>query len=204
MLGQLGTYGDEATIQEARARFDRFLERPESLPPDLRGMVIALTAQAGDGDTFDTLLQLEDAADLQEEKMRLLRALTRFQRGDLLQKTLDLTLSSRVRTQDTVSLVIGVAVNRIGGDMAWEFIKNNWDEFNRRYGAGGFAIMHLVSIIGRFTTLEHADDVEAFFAEHPAPGAQRTIQQALERIRINARWLEVRGAEAGEWLSARS
>ena len=33
MLGQLGTYGDEATIQEARARFDRFLERPESLPP---------------------------------------------------------------------------------------------------------------------------------------------------------------------------
>ena len=204
ILGQLGAYGDEATIQEARARFDRFLERPESLSPDLRGMVISLTAQAGDGDTFDTLLQLEDAADLQEEKMRLLRALTRFQRGDLLQKTLGLTLSSRVRTQDTVSLVIGVAVNRIGGDMAWEFIKNNWDEFNRRYGAGGFAIMHLVSIIGRFTTLEHAADVEAFFAEHPAPGAQRTIQQALERIRINARWLEVRGAEAGEWLSARS
>ena len=204
MLGQLGAYGDEATIQEARARFDRFLERPESLSPDLRGMVIALTAQAGDGDTFDTLLQLEDAADLQEEKMRLLRALTRFQRGDLLQKTLELTLSPRVRTQDSVSLVIGVAVNRIGGDMAWEFIKNNWDEFNRRYGAGGFAIMHLVSIIGQFTTLEHADDVEAFFAEHPAPGAQRTIQQSLERIRINARWLEVRGAEAGEWLSARS
>ena len=204
ILGQLGAYGDEATIQEARARFDRFLERPESLSPDLRGMVISLTAQAGDGDTFDTLLQLEDAADLQEEKMRLLRALTRFQRGDLLRKTLDLTLSSRVRTQDTVSLVIGVAVNRIGGDMAWEFIKNNWDEFNRRYGAGGFAIMHLVSIIGRFTTLEHAADVEAFFAEHPAPGAQRTIQQSLERIRINARWLEVRGAEAGEWLSARS
>ena len=204
ILGQLGAYGDEATIQEARARFDRFLERPESLPPDLRGMVISLTAQAGDGDTFDTLLQLEDAADLQEEKMRLLRALTRFQREDLLQKTLELTLSPRVRTQDTVSLVIGVAVNRIGGDMAWEFIKNNWDEFNRRYGAGGFAIMHLVSIIGRFTTLEHAADVEAFFAEHPAPGAQRTIQQSLERIRINARWLEVRGAEAGEWLSARS
>ena len=204
ILGQLGAYGDEATIQEARARFDRFLERPESLSPDLRGMVISLTAQAGDGDTFDTLLQLEDAADLQEEKMRLLRALTRFQREDLLQKTLDITLSPRVRTQDTVSLVIGVAVNRIGGDMAWEFIKNNWDEFNRRYGAGGFAIMHLVSIIGRFTTLEHAADVEAFFAEHPAPGAQRTIQQSLERIRINARWLEVRGAEAGEWLSARS
>ena len=203
ILGQLGAYGDEATIQEARARFDRFLERPESLAPDLRGTVFSLTAQAGDEDTFDTLLQLEDAADLQEEKMRFMRALTRFQREDLLQKTLNLTLSPRVRTQDTVSLVIGVAVNRIGGDLAWEFIKSNWDEFNRRYGAGGFAIMHLVSIIGRFTTLEHAADVEAFFAEHPAPGAQRTIQQSLERIRINAKWLEVRGAEAGEWLSTR-
>ncbi len=203
LLGNLGMYGDEATIHEARTRFDRFLEHPESLLPDLRGTVLALTAQAGDEDTFDTLLQLEDAAELQEEKMRLLRALTRFQREDLLQKTLELTLSPRVRSQDTVSLVIGVAVNRQGGDLAWQFIKDNWDEFNRRYGAGGFAIMHLVSIIGRFTTLEHAADVEEFFAEHPAPGAQRTIQQSLERIRINARWLEVRGAEAGEWLTAR-
>ncbi len=203
LLGNLGMYGDEGTIQEARTRFDRFLERPDSLSPDLRGTVFALTAQAGDEDTFDTLLQLEDAADLQEEKMRFLRALTRFERKDLLQRMLELTLSPRVRSQDTVSLVIGVAVNRHGGDLAWEFIKENWDEFNRRYGAGGFAIMHLVSIIGRFTTLEHAADVESFFAEHPAPGAQRTIQQSLERIRINARWLEVRGAEAGEWLTAR-
>ncbi len=203
LLGNLGMYGDGATIQEARSRFDRFLEQPESLSPDLRGTVFALTAQAGDEHTFETLLQLEDAADLQEEKMRFLRALTRFKRADLLQKTLELTLSPRVRSQDSVSLVIGVAMNRHGGDLAWEFVKDNWDEFNRRYGAGGFAIMHLVSIIGRFTTLEHAADVEAFFADHPAPGAQRTIQQSLERIRINARWLEVRGAEAGEWLSAR-
>ena len=203
LLGSLGAYGDEATIQEARGRFDHFLERPESLSPDLRGTVFGLTAQAGDEDTFDTLLQLEDAADLQEEKMRFMRALTRFQREDLLRKTLELTLSPRVRSQDTVSLVIGVAMNRQGGDLAWEFIKENWDEFNRRYGAGGFAIMHLVSIVGRFTTLAHAADVEEFFAAHPAPGAQRTIQQSLERIRINARWLEVRGAEAGEWLSAR-
>ena len=203
LLGNLGAYGDEATIREAQSRFDRFLERPESLPPDLRGTVFSLTAQAGDSDTFDTFLQLEEATDLQEEKIRRLRALTRFEQKDLLQKTLELTLSPRVRSQDTVSLVIGVSMNRHGGDLAWEFIKDNWDEFNRRYGAGGFAIMHLVSIVGRFTTLEHAADVEDFFDEHPAPGAQRTIQQSLERIRINARWLEVRGAEAGEWLTAR-
>ena len=204
VLGNLGAYGDAATIREAQGRFDRFLEDPDSLRPDLRSTVFALTAQAGDEHTFETLLQLEAATDLQEEKIRRLRALTRFEQKDLLQRTLDLTLSPRVRTQDTVSMVIGVAANRHGGDLAWEFIKDNWDEFNRRYGAGGFAIMHLVSIIGRFTTLEHAADVEEFFAEHPAPGAQRTIQQSLERIRINARWLEVQGAEVGEWLGARN
>ena len=74
--------------------------------------------------------------------------------------------------------------------MAWEFIKENWKEFDRRYGEGGFGLMGLVSTTGAFTTREKLEDVETFFAEHPTPAAERTIRQSLERIRLNIAWLD--------------
>ena len=60
--------------------------------------------------------------------------------------------------------------------------------------------MRLVGITGAFTTLDRADEVEAFFKNNPAPSAQRTIQQALERIRLNARWLELNREGLKEWF----
>ena len=43
--------------------------------------------------------------------------------------------------------------------------------------------------------------VEAFFKEHEAPGAERAIQQALEVIRSNANWLGRDRAVVEQWLN---
>ena len=40
-----------------------------------------------------------------------------------------------------------------------------------------------------FTTAEMSEDVERFFTDHPAPAAERSIRQSLERIQINIAWL---------------
>ena len=203
VLGQAGAYGDPETLEEANARFIRFREDQTSLHPDLRGIVFGLVAQEGDRATYDTLWDLEKGATLHEEKMRLLGALTRFRLPELLQETLDRSLTDDVRVQDTVLVVNAVASNRHGRDMAWEFVKANWAEFNRRYGRGGFAIMNLVAITGAFTTEERAQDVDEFFKTHPASSANRTIQQSLERIRLNVKWLERNRQELAGWFSAK-
>ena len=44
-------------------------------------------------------------------------------------------------------------------------------------------------------------EVENFFASNPAPSAARTIQQCLERIKLNATLLDNNRGEIGEWLS---
>ena len=116
---------------------------------------------------------------------------------------LERSLSSEVRSQDTVLVVVALAGNRHGKELAWEFIKENWEEFDRRYGRGGFAIMRLASAAGGFTTQERYQDVEEFFESHPAPSAERTIRQSLERIRLNVSWLERNQGGVGEWLAAR-
>ena len=63
--------------------------------------------------------------------------------------------------------------------------------------------MRLVGIASAFTSLEMHDDVERFFADNPAPGAARTsgvISQALERIRLNAAWLDRNRDELANWF----
>ena len=61
--------------------------------------------------------------------------------------------------------------------------------------------MRLVSITEDFTTLERADEVEAFFEANPVAGAQRTVQQSLENIRLNARWLDLNADPIADWLN---
>ena len=203
VLSQKGGYGDEALISEAKARFAAFLDDPGSLHPDLRGPVLSMVAQEGNRDAYETFWELERKAELHEEKMRFLGALTRFRDPALLQETLIRSLMpERVRSQDTVLIVASLAANRLGRDLAWEFLKENWAEFDRRYGKGGFAITRIVAVAGAFTTQERHDDVRRFFESHPAPSAARTIKQSLERIQLNIHWLERNAKELANWFQA--
>ena len=140
---------------------------------------MAWRAQEGGRATYDALWDLERQATLQEEKLRLLGALARPSQKELLEETLERSLSADVRLQDTVLVVDAVAANRYGRNLAWEFVKDNWEEFDRRYSKGGFMIMRLVSITEAFATEERAQEVEEFFRSHPTPAARRTIQQSL-------------------------
>jgi len=200
VLGQSGTYNDPETLAQATDLFQRYLSDPDAVHPDLRGVVFSLAAQAGDRATYDQLWELEERASLQEEKIRLLLAMSRFQDVNLLNDTLERSLSSRVRSQDTITVVAGVAANPAGREPAWEFVKSNWAEFDRRYGGGGFGLMRLVSIVNSFTTEEGMADVEKFFTDNPAPAAERTIRQALERMRLNIRWLAQNRPALNAWF----
>ena len=200
VLGQSGSYSDPETLSQASDLFQRYLSDPEAVPPDLRGVVFSLAAQAGDRATYDHLWGLEERTSLQEEKIRLLLAMSRFQDVALLNDTLERALSNRVRSQDTITVVASVAANPVGRQPAWEFVKNNWAEFDRRYGGGGFGLMRLVSIVNSFNTEAQRTDVENFFTENPTPAAERTIRQGLERINLNIRWLDLNGPALNSWF----
>ena len=195
VLSQAGSYGDPEFLSQARERFDAYVKDASSLHPDLRGLVFSLAAQGGDEETYSRLWELERKADLQEEKIRLLLALGRFTQPELLQETLRRALTDDVRSQDTIMVITAVAANLRGRQPAWQFVKDNWAEFDRRYGDGGFGLMRLVSICSNFVDADKLAEVETFFQEHPAPAAERTIRQALERVRLNVRWLELNRAE---------
>jgi puromycin-sensitive aminopeptidase len=56
------------------------------------------------------------------------------------------------------------------------------------------------SVTSHFASTAREQEVAEFFEEHPAPSAARTIQQCLERIRINTRWLAQNGESLARWF----
>ena len=202
-LGQAGYYEDPAVLEEARSRFERYLKDPSSLAPDLRGVVYSLTAQQGDADTYERLWELQKKADLQEEKVRLLIALTRIPDPELISDVLKRSLTDDVRSQDTVTVVGAVSGNPKGKALAWEFLKDNWDVFNERYGHGGFMLMRLVGLPRGFTTQERLDDVRQFYTTHPVPAAERSVRQVIEGLELNVAWLDKNKEDVSQWLEQR-
>ena len=203
LLSSLGHYGDEAALGEAKRRFAQFTDGGESIHPDIRDVVLGLAARRGGKPVFDAQWSLYLEAGSEEEKVRLLRAIARVDDSALLDELLHRSLTPDVRVHNTVGVVVGVASNRRGRDAAWRFLKDNWDEFDRRYGEGGFGLMRLISLTQHFSTRQLHDEVEKFFADHPAPAAERTVRQSLERIRLNIAWLERNSAEVGAYLARR-
>ncbi|KAM4623125.1 puromycin-sensitive aminopeptidase [Discoglossus pictus] len=196
VLGKLGKAGHKPTLEEAKKRFKEHVDGKSTLSADLRSPVYVTVLKYGDSTTLDTMLKLHKQADMQEEKNRIERVLGAISAQELIQKVLAFSLSEDVRPQDTVSVIGGVAGgSKLGRKSAWIFVKDNWEELFNRY-QGGFLISRLIKLsVDGFASEKMASEIKTFFDAHPAPSAERTVQQCCENILLNAAWLK-RDADA--------
>jgi puromycin-sensitive aminopeptidase len=201
-IGSLGHYDDPQTIDDARACLAKFV-RTGQLLPDIRGAVYGIVAEHGGADEYDKLLEVYRKTDLQEERVRVLRALTNFRQAELVRRALELSLTDQVRKQDTYILLAGFGSNPAGRDRAWEFVKHHWATLTARYSNGGLGLMTRIieGATTGLTTEAALKDVRAFFARHRLPGAERTMKQSLEVIQATLRWARRDAANLRRWLS---
>ncbi|XP_028674237.1 puromycin-sensitive aminopeptidase [Erpetoichthys calabaricus] len=204
VLGKLGKAGHKPTLEEARQRFKDHVESKHVLSADLRSPVYVTVLKHGDSSTLETMLKLHKQADMQEERNRIERVLGAIAAPELIQKVLNFALSEEVRPQDTVSVIGGVAgSSKQGRKAAWKFIRDNWEELYNRY-QGGFLISRLIKLcVDGFAADKMAAEVKAFFDSHPAPAAERTVQQCCENILLNAAWLKRDSEAIHEYLRQR-
>lgn len=106
----------------------------------------------------------------------------------LLEKALEFSMSDDVRAQDTVFIISSVSNSRQGRELGWDFVKKRWSELSERY-QGSFLFNRLVKLSENFASLEKAKEVDEFFKSHQSQTAERTIQQCVESIQLNAAWL---------------
>jgi puromycin-sensitive aminopeptidase len=189
ILSRLISFNDAKTCDEAKKRFYLHKEGKQTLPADLRMACYRAVLQQADEKVYEEMLNLYRSTDLHEEKDRISRALGSINDVTLLQKVIQFAMSEEVRAQDAVFVIASVAVNPTGRDTAWTFFKENWKILLNQY-SGGFLLTRLVKhLTENFATEEKAVEIESFFKAHEFPGAERTVQQSIETIRLNAAWL---------------
>ncbi|XP_045101162.1 puromycin-sensitive aminopeptidase-like isoform X2 [Portunus trituberculatus] len=190
VLGQLGLYGEESVVTEAKKRLLAHVANTVTLPADLRSPVYKTVVSQADEKTYEQMLKLYREADLHEEKDRISRSLGATRDPNLIQRVLQFAMSSEVRNQDTIFVIISVAMTAPGRSAAWAFFKKNHQELLDRY-EGGYLVTRLIRYITEnFASEEMAAEVENFFRDKQIPGTERTVQQSLETIRLNAAWLQ--------------
>jgi len=172
-------------IDEARKRFTAHSSGSAALSADLRHAVYSTVLKHGTVDDYEQLLKLYRSSDLQEEKVRILTSLGSVSDSGLIQRTLDFSLGNEVRSQDSVSVIASVTGSSEGRHLAWSFVQRQWTELHSRYSSGFLLARLIKSTTENFSTEQSMKDVELFFKDHPAPGAERTIQQCLENIQLN-------------------
>jgi aminopeptidase N len=207
ILGTLGDTGDPDTIAHARRLVDRYLQDPAAVDPSLAGIAFGLAAGHGDAALYDTFLAKKDAAKTPEQHDLYFYSLTQFEDEALIRRNLDLILSGKLRDQDLPSFLASLLGNPASRSQTWAFLKASWPALRGKvvtFGGSG-----AIPALGNFCDETAARDIESFFQENRAPGAERAVRGSLEAIRNCVelkklqgegmrRWMENAGRESGD------
>jgi aminopeptidase N len=202
-LGYTGR--DPAVLSKATELVQKALENPANVDPSLGETVFSLAAIDGKTAFYDQLLaHLKSASGGPQQYYRYLFTLARFRDPALLQRTLQYAMSQDVRTQDSLLLIGSVMRNPAAGQLAWNFVENNWQQINKIMG--GYNTGGIVQSTGSFCDARLRNDVRTFFTQHAVPDAERAFRQAQENsgycINLKANQSPVLAAWLGQHASA--
>ena len=183
LIAALGTLGEDKPCQQyARELFARYEKAPDAVDRNVVPALVAIVAHTGTISDYENFYRrFKDAATPQEET-RFLFALANFRVPELIDRTLDLTISGEVRTQNAPYLLRGILLNRKARAQAWSFMKAHWEEMLRQYPDNSIPRM-CEGIVG-LVTPELEKDVREFFTVHPVKQGSKQLEQHLERLQV--------------------
>jgi aminopeptidase N len=185
LVGTLGQLGDEEILRETRTRFAAFLEKPESLPGDLRRPVLSLIGRDADAATWEKLHQLGRAENSLELKRLYYRSMATARDPALAAKTLQLALGAELVAEDAARLVEQVAQDGEQPQLAWDFAREHLDALHAKLSALR-ANDYVPNLFRAFSEAARADELEAFAKQKLPPGAANAVARAADQIRFQA------------------
>ncbi|XP_029019015.1 leucyl-cystinyl aminopeptidase isoform X2 [Betta splendens] len=177
-------------IEKARELFKQFAQN-KRIPGDLQQVVFNVAAQSDED--WSTLLSMYGHATYDSEKRKMLRGLASTQNAKRIVWLLKATLQGDIIPTQELPLVISIVSNGFAGYLfAWDFIQQNWDHLIEKFSVGSFAIQTVIqSATSQFSTHAQLEQVQGFFSSLKDRGSQmRSVQEALETIRLNQRWMD--------------
>uniref|UniRef100_A0A8B9HUF8 Aminopeptidase n=1 Tax=Astyanax mexicanus TaxID=7994 RepID=A0A8B9HUF8_ASTMX len=188
---------------QAKSVYDEWIasKKTKHIPGDLLRVVLSVAAQTEVGwkELFDTYKH----SIYDSEKRKTLEALASTQDVRKIVWILNAGLEgSEIQTPELPLVISTVCKHYAGYLYAWDFVKENWDKLTQKFPIGSFPLQAIImATTSQFSTKAHLDEVERFFGSLKDRGSQmRSIQEAIETIKLNMRWMDRNLATLQTWL----
>ncbi|XP_058886756.1 endoplasmic reticulum aminopeptidase 1-like [Acipenser ruthenus] len=195
--------GYQPCVDKAERLFQEWKESDGnlSLPSDVVLAVYSVGAQTPEG--WDFLFEQYRRSLFSAVKSQIKSALTISRMPHKLQWIMEQSLQGdTMKTQDLPYVVVYVSKNPAGHKHAWEFLKTNWHTLVKKFDLGSHSIAHMVTgVTNQYSTREMLEEVRGFFEALEESGSQlRCVQQAVESIEENIRWMDKNLDKVKGWL----
>jgi aminopeptidase N len=195
------TARDPDVLATSRDLVRQELSRPGSVDPTLLNIIVNVAAIQGSRSLYDEYVARSQAATDPEERYRYLYGLAAFSDPALVRQTMEYALGPEVRTQDTKILISRMLTNADTRALAWRLLQARWPDVQKKTGqfVGNTVI---VGALQAFCDARTAAEMKQFFAAHPVPDAERTLQQSIERVTSCAQLAAAERPKLADWLKA--
>nr|XP_046243201.1 leucyl-cystinyl aminopeptidase [Scatophagus argus] len=193
----------EKCVNQTKLLFKQYVDSNGTtrIPGDLQQVVFNMAAQSPED--WLSLLRMYRLVTYDAEKRKMLQGLASTQDARRIVWILKAGLKGDIIQTQELPLVISTVCNGFTGYLfAWDFIQENWDRLIEKFPVGSFAIQTIIkSATSQFSTQAHLNQVQGFFSSLKQRGSQmRSVQEALETIRLNQRWMDKNLPTLQKWL----
>jgi puromycin-sensitive aminopeptidase len=183
LMAALGILGADPHAFGMAMEIERESRGDGQVDPSLVAASVGIVAAGGTPEDFERYLEAMRSARTPQEELRYLYALPEFRDAMLLDKTVGMTLTDEIRTQNVPGVLARSMANREHGVRAWAFAKEHWDEIVSQVAPT--TLIYVADGVRYLTEPEQVKDAAGFFRAHPIPQSALQLEQILERQRVN-------------------
>lgn len=180
-LGVLG--GDPEALALAR-EIELESRAGGAVDPSLASAAVSVIASTGGAEEFEGFLRAMDGASTPQEELRYLFGLADFRDPVMLTRTLEMTTTDAVRSQNVPQVFMKALMNRDQGPLAWSFVRDRWATIVERLAPS--TVVYVAYGVRALVEPKLVEDVQAFFVDHDIPQSALQLRQTLEIQRVNA------------------
>uniref|UniRef100_A0A3Q3VXE7 Thyrotropin-releasing hormone-degrading ectoenzyme n=1 Tax=Mola mola TaxID=94237 RepID=A0A3Q3VXE7_MOLML len=196
------SFGNKQCHRQAVAYISDWISSNKNrIPPNIRDIVYCTGVSLMDEDVWEFIWMKFHSSNAVSEKKILLEALTCSDNIFLLNRLLNLSLTSDlVPEQDVIDVIIHVGRNPQGRNLAWKYFREKWDILNARYGEALFMNSKLIGGVTEFLNTDRELQELKEFIHSSGVGAGPALPRALEIVEGNVRWHRLHRRQFYQWL----
>jgi aminopeptidase N len=184
LLRDLGSWGDQSTVDEAGRRFDAFVKDHRALGPDDQAVVLSIVARGADAATFEQLHALAKAAKDQAELERYYTALMSVRDPQLATQAAQIALSAELPPQAAmIRFRLVAALSDEHHELSWSTFTNHVDSLMSPFPS--FAPLLIAQYIPKiYWDSVPLDQLEAWVRAHVPAEMSANVQRGMESARF--------------------